>query len=146
VPQPPIATDIYKPLDVHGYVPPEVALYRTIPVDILPQAAYLIFGKVPNPGIGVDPGGLKYPARKGTPDSVYIGQGDLHPFVPWQIYAGYTCHLFTSFSLALLLLVLGVLTDDHYPAVTLDDLTLFTNRLYRRPYLQGFPLRFRSYL
>ena len=36
--------------------------------------------------------------------------------------------------LTLLLLMLGVLADHHDAALALDDLALFTNGLYRRPY------------
>ena len=36
--------------------------------------------------------------------------------------------------LTLLLFMLGVLADHHDAAFTLDDLTLFTNGLYGRPY------------
>ena len=39
--------------------------------------------------------------------------------------------------LALLLLVLGILADDHDVALALDDLALFANGLYRRTNLHG---------
>ena len=37
--------------------------------------------------------------------------------------------------LALLLLVLGINTDDHYAALAANDLALLADRLYRRSYL-----------
>ena len=39
--------------------------------------------------------------------------------------------------LALLLLVLGILADDHDVALALDDLALLANGLYRRTNLHG---------
>jgi hypothetical protein len=35
--------------------------------------------------------------------------------------------------LALLLLMLGILADDHHAALALDDLALLANGFYRRP-------------
>jgi hypothetical protein len=34
----------------------------------------------------------------------------------------------------------GILTNNHYAALALDDLALFTHGLYRRPDLHGFLL------
>ena len=39
--------------------------------------------------------------------------------------------------LALLLLVLGINTDDHYAALAANDLALLADRLYRRSYLHN---------
>ena len=59
----------------------------------------------------------------------HLGYGGETPF--WKPGASYfNC-------LALLLLVLGILADDHDVALALDDLALFANGLYRRTNLHG---------
>ena len=45
---------------------------------------------------------------------------------------------------ALLLLVLGIVADDHDAALALDDLALFADRLYRRTNFHRYTLLFQD--
>ncbi len=63
--------------------------------------------------LGFDPLGSRPRHRKPSIDTIMWG-------------------ILSPVTLALLLLVLGILADDHHMALALDDLALFTNGLNRR--------------
>ena len=62
--------------------------------------------------------------------------------IPIQPLHVYMCASLIFQSSALSLLVLGILADNHDLAMSLYDLALFTNRLYRRTYFHDIFLLF----
>src|SRR5699024_11829344 len=100
-------------------------------VNIVSQLRRVVVGQVCYTDVGVDAGGGADVGRGLAANPVDIGKSNLDSLVSGQVNAGNTSHTYTSMvlpaPLALALLVLGVVTDDHDLALALDNLALFTH-------------------
>jgi hypothetical protein len=132
VPDPPIATDLHQALDVLAALTPQIALNDEIAIDDVTELGDLIVREIADLPIRLDPKLGEDHIRGRTTDPVDVGESDLHALVEGDVDP---CDASHADLLALPLLVPRVLADHEHPAVTADDLALFTHRLNRRSYL-----------
>jgi hypothetical protein len=117
-----------KAFDIKSGLAAQVAFHDLRSVDNVAKAACFIVGQIPHARVGVDARLARDSRRAGAADAKYIGKPDFNAFFPWQIDAGYTCHILASLSLSLFMFRLGR-TDYHNPAFALDNLAMFAHRL-----------------
>jgi hypothetical protein len=73
VPQTPVTAEIHQPLDVHGYIPAEIAFDLNILVDIFPDLCHFHFGQIIGPGIQINAGITDNLLRGRVPYTIDIG-------------------------------------------------------------------------
>ena len=142
-----VAVDFYHVLDVERYIAAKVALDGVVCFDLITELRDLSLGQILCTGIRVDTGLCKDRLGTGLSDTVNVGQRDLITLRIWTINTSYTSQLcnppflwflslgqswYNGICLALLLLMLGVLANNHYFTFSLDDFALFANLLYGR--------------
>src|SRR3954454_11198478 len=126
-----VAADLHLAADVGGHLAAQVTLDAEVLVDVVAQLQQVLVAEVLDAQVRAD-------ARRGQgllgvrlADAVDVGERDLHPLLAGQVDAGQSCHVSGTPS-ALALLVAGVVTDDHAPAVPADHLALVADLLHRR--------------
>mgnify|MGYP006862977670 CR=1 FL=1 len=119
VPETPVGTQVHQPLDVHGRLAAEVALDGVTAVDDVAKTVDLLVGEVADAGVRIHVGLGEDLLAGGQPDPVDVGQRDLHPFVFWQINAGYSRQAYLLAGaynppgfLTLSLFMTGIFTDN----------------------------------
>ena len=156
-----IAADLHHALDVQRNIAAQIAFDLQIVLDVFTDLVDILLGQVLHAGVRVDAGSGENLLRGFHADAEDVRQSDFDPLLTRQVNARNTCHYLPPISnygnvfcwisfmksrmvrllivtirgLALLLLVLGILADDHDAALALDDLALFADRLDRRSYL-----------
>jgi hypothetical protein len=132
-----VAVNFYKTLDVESNVTAKVTFYYVVVLDLVTELSNLIFSEVLSTGVGIDAGLCKDVICTLAADTVDVGKSNLNTLGIRNINTSYTSHSVNPFfllnsRLTLTLLMLGVLADDHYTAVSFDDLALFADLLYGR--------------
>jgi hypothetical protein len=120
-----VAADLDLPLDVLRYFASEVALDLVVGIDELTDPQDLGIGEIADLRVIVDIECTEDLIRPRTPYPEDIGEADLNPCVPWEVYSGNTCHSWLPLSL----LVARVFTDHPDAAMPPDDPTLLAHLL-----------------
>jgi len=134
----PVGPALGQALDVHGDLPPKVALdqdllLRRHPIDDLPEPADLLVTEVLDPGLRVGVRHLDDLGGGRPANPVDIGERDHHPLVARDVDSGDPRHALLLLTLPLL--VLGVRAENADNAFSLDHLALGADLLDRRPNL-----------
>ena len=146
--------DLNQALDVQSNVAAQVALNDDVSlIDVVTDLSFFFQSQVLDAGIGVDASCFQDLVSSGLTDTVNVGETHLNALLAGQVNAGNTCHssilqnhpMSVSGSapglyaldpqapeLALALLMLGVLADDHHAAFAADDLALFADGFHGR--------------
>src|SRR5262249_253824 len=102
-------------------------------LDELPEPGDFRVGKIPHAGVRTHTGLRENAIAGRAPDAEDVGQADLEPLFPRQVYSCNTCH-----RLSLPLLVLGVaLADDSQDALAPDHFAMLADWLDARTNLHG---------
>ncbi len=88
-----VATDLDLPFDVLCDFASKVTLDAVVRVDGLTAPLDLCIGEIADLCVVVDFKSTEDLVRPRTPDPKDIGETDLDPFVPWEVYSGNTCHV-----------------------------------------------------
>src|SRR5215472_6871032 len=91
-----VAPDLDLAADVCLHLTAQVTLDLIGGVDPVPEPDELVVGKVVDPGVPADAGGLQGLERAGAADSVHVRKGDLEPLVTREVDADEACHLGSS--------------------------------------------------
>src|ERR687896_213489 len=89
----PVGPDVYEPPDVLVDLAPEVSLDLQVLVHVGPYGADLALGQVPDLRVRIHAGLGEDLPRGRTADPVDVGEADLDPLLPGQVYTGYPRHL-----------------------------------------------------
>ena len=96
MPQPPVAPDIHKTLDVHGGLGAKGTLYLVLPFDLFSEEVDFLIVQILGPATRIHSTGIQNLFGPSPPDPIDIGQGYLNPFASRQINTRNTCHQFVS--------------------------------------------------
>ena len=131
-----VAADLGQALDIQGHGAAQVALHHIAMVNGLTQLGLICLGQILDAGVGVDPSLRQNILGALSANAIDVSQTDLDSLILGQVNTGNSCHLLThlQFHLALSLLVLGILADDHDAALPANDLALLTHGLNGRSY------------
>src|SRR5580704_14153328 len=93
VTQPAVAPEIHQSLDVHRYLPPEVALDRVFTINQLADAQNLVIGHLVHAPLDRNADPAADLERLGPPDAVDVGQPDRDPLLIRNVHASDPRHL-----------------------------------------------------
>jgi hypothetical protein len=134
--QSPVAPQIHESLDVHGNFGAQFTFHLNLTVNGLTNVVDFGIRQIVGKGIGINVQLFQNFVRSGPPDPVNVGQSDLNPLAPGQVYTRNTCQSFSSCkmtALTLSLFVPLVFADDPNNALAPYDDALAAYFLYRCP-------------
>jgi hypothetical protein len=85
MPEATVAADLDESFDAEIYLFPEITLYHVSFVYSLPDAVYLIVGKITNLSIWVDPCFFQDLMAQGRSNAIDAAQRDFHPLIPGYV-------------------------------------------------------------
>src|SRR5438552_658084 len=100
VAQPPVGPDLDQTANIQGDIPAEISFDFVVTVDVVAQPRGLLLGQVTDPRVRTDTGGRECLPRPAQANSEDVGQRNLHPLIPRQIYTRDPSHPLTPITLA----------------------------------------------
>jgi hypothetical protein len=138
--QSPIAPQIHETLDVHGNFGAQFTLDLNLAVNGFSDVVDFDIRQIVRKGIGINFQLLQNFVRCGPSYSIDVGQSDLNPLAPGQVYTRNTCQSLSSCkmtALTLSLFVPFIFADDPNNALAPYDDALAAYFLYRCPDLHA---------
>ena len=129
VPEPAIAPNVHKALDVHRCLSTQGSLNFVVPLNLPTNPIHIVIVKVLGASASIDPASFNNLLCTCMADSIDVRESDLDSFSPRKVDASDTCHSRVALTLPLLMLRIPRADNTHH-TLTADDLTVLADRFY----------------